>query len=826
MSWDADAQSPKRQRLDVGALKLSVEATTGTSVTFPEVPTERTIIVCEDAGRLSLKAMGELLGAGNQQTKRLQALHEVALERAAATPGEVYCLGPGGLSPAGDAHYFEGACTYCQRQGTCWSALWKGATTSFCRTCWQWADSWAFKDDIECIYAVAPKLQQQKRPYAALWPSGGAVLTVFGEEGRPAGNPLNVGVVCAISPDAWQSRLSGAEFLELVEALGQGVVSTVHALGLSTSSTDADPCVDTLIMGAIACDESSRPPEVSAEDVAASLLRGIRFAAAGNGAAVAIKLLDKDGVLQRAAAAMGTTGVASDAGPSGVASDSPSWPLQDKAPPGADDTGAAQAGADAGASSDAAPARESCVGPSKVRFLHDVNPTLWKAAKEALTPVAERGCTTSVALHALIQKVRKLVAEAAVEESLEALHGGLDTLWPAEQDYSAGRVVAVSRLMAACTIALPELFPEGLPVLRQGEDRAALLSRRQCLALLAGTIFGLVPKQDFTPSGEWGSLPSFDITGMLNGGFRGHSFDRVQLVLCMLNYIEELAGSQEETPDFLDTEFVSFARRMIDPELSVDDRQFWTTGAGAQQLGPFDVVEGTIEGDDGALQADFANRFIGGGVLAGGLAQEEIRFLICPECIAGCLFVEKMRDDEAIFIVGALQYSTYSGYWDDFRFTGSRGDLQRHEMDRHGRRDIHLVAFDAVSYSRREKSEQYEDYMVLREIQKAYAACLGDPLDTAESMRPFATGNWGSGAFKGDPQLKALIQWVAASAHGRPIRYYPFGDQRVQQLGEVVRRIQDSGADCARLFAALIGGQPRPECSTFDAVLERLGVTA
>ena len=33
-----------------------------------------------------------------------------------------------------------------------------------------------------------------------------------------------------------------------------------------------------------------------------------------------------------------------------------------------------------------------------------------------------------------------------------------------------------------------------------------------------------------------------------------------------------------------------------------------------------------------SLKADFANRFIGGGVLHGGCVQEEILFSIYPEC--------------------------------------------------------------------------------------------------------------------------------------------------------------------------------------------------
>ena len=51
-------------------------------------------------------------------------------------------------------------------------------------------------------------------------------------------------------------------------------------------------------------------------------------------------------------------------------------------------------------------------------------------------------------------------------------------------------------------------------------------------------------------------------------------------------------------------------------------------------------------------------------------------------------------------------------------------------------------------------------------------------------LRPVATGNWGCGVFGGDPQLKAMIQWAAVSAAGRPkMMYFPFNDKRVNKVG-------------------------------------------
>ena len=50
-------------------------------------------------------------------------------------------------------------------------------------------------------------------------------------------------------------------------------------------------------------------------------------------------------------------------------------------------------------------------------------------------------------------------------------------------------------------------------------------------------------------------------------------------------------------------------------------------------------------------------------------------------------------------------------------------------------------------------------------------------------LRPVATGNWGCGAFKGDPQLKSMLQWAATSAAGRPqMIYCTFTNTAVKQV--------------------------------------------
>merc|ERR1712117_394126 len=113
---------------------------------------------------------------------------------------------------------------------------------------------------------------------------------------------------------------------------------------------------------------------------------------------------------------------------------------------------------------------------------------------------------------------------------------------------------------------------------------------------------------------------------------------------------------------------------------------------------------------------------------------------------------------------------------------------------------------------------QYSEPLILRELQKAYTACLGD-VDEVEDMRPqgFATGNWGCGVFGGDPQLKSLLQWLAASRAGRELVYFPFGDERVKDLAEVIQAIQDRKLTCAGLYK-LLQGHTR-DCVFGDVVL-------
>ncbi|XP_010522260.1 PREDICTED: poly(ADP-ribose) glycohydrolase 1 isoform X2 [Tarenaya hassleriana] len=369
----------------------------------------------------------------------------------------------------------------------------------------------------------------------------------------------------------------------------------------------------------------------------------------------------------------------------------------------------------------------------------------------------------------------------------------------------------------------------GLRLLGSEQTGIVFLSQELIGCLLACSLFCLFP--DANRDAE--NLPGINFDHLFASLYENYSENQESKIRCIMCYFERVFSC-------MPTGFVSFERKVIPAEYCYSsatspEADFWSKSA--LPLCAFKVhTSGLIEDQpDDALEVDFANKYLGGGALSRGCVQEEIRFMINPELIAGMFFLTCMDDNEAIEIVGAERFSCYTGK----------------PMDPFGRRRTRIVAIDALYGP---KMRHFKHGCLLRESNKALCGFLhgckysqfqsfkengsqemqlarndNDPdclcMETSSSHETpsvyvetskeklankigrdshveghqcmdhedtigIATGNWGCGAFGGDPELKAMIQWLAASQARRPyISYYTFGVEALRKLDQVTEWI-------------------------------------
>ncbi|XP_004253043.1 poly(ADP-ribose) glycohydrolase 1-like isoform X1 [Solanum lycopersicum] len=391
----------------------------------------------------------------------------------------------------------------------------------------------------------------------------------------------------------------------------------------------------------------------------------------------------------------------------------------------------------------------------------------------------------------------------------------------------------------------------GLRLLESQEPGIVFLSQELIGALLACALFCLFP----TSHRGAKHLPmiNFDhLFACLHDHYE-EAFDNK--LKCIVHYFGRICSS-------MPAGYVSFERKVLSLQFSPScipypKEKLWSQSN--ISLCHYEIsVSGLIEDQSReAIEVDFANMYLGGGALVRGCVQEEIRFMINPELIAGMLFLPCMADNEAIEIVGTERFSSYTGYASSFRFNGDYVDKK--DIDVLGRRKTRIVAIDALCCP---GNNQYRLEGLLREINKAFCGFMDQckchqyqqlfkddqtvnstggrsivnllslghtstssqategasgnhlarnhkghrcpPLDSQQEIG-VVTGNWGCGAFGGDPQLKAMLQWIAASQAMRPfILYYTFGLEALQMLEQVIQWIVSHKWTAGELWNVLV----------------------
>ncbi|XP_048248208.1 poly(ADP-ribose) glycohydrolase-like [Haliotis rufescens] len=315
--------------------------------------------------------------------------------------------------------------------------------------------------------------------------------------------------------------------------------------------------------------------------------------------------------------------------------------------------------------------------------------------------------------------------------------------------------------MVKLALQLPLLCTMPIPLLKQGKPHSITMSQQQVACLLANAFFCTFPRRNARQRhAEYSNYPEINFNIL----FQGHpSRRKMEKLRCVIHYFTRVT-------DKVPLGTVTFQRKVIAPgrfpkwdELGTEFSNLHVSSAG------------TIEDDGkGMLQVDFANKYIGGGVLGMGAVQEEIRFLICPEMIITRLFTEVLDKNESLIMLGCEQFSKYEGYADSFTWDGDFQDQTPRDVN--GRLHTEVVAIDALVI--RDRKKQFQKWCVQRELNKAYVGFhCGE--ESAKNLSAVCTGNWGCGAFGGDKSLKALIQMIAASVAKRDVCYFTFDDDQL-----------------------------------------------
>ena len=303
-------------------------------------------------------------------------------------------------------------------------------------------------------------------------------------------------------------------------------------------------------------------------------------------------------------------------------------------------------------------------------------------------------------------------------------------------------------------LAMPRLFPRGeLPVLGCEGVGEVVLSRRQvgCLVVHLFLRTVVVPWwKEGEPEGE--GLHDFGVW---------YGTEGQRQVGAVRVYLEALMGYFEEVVcplavGGLDDEgwVVRYTLRSVE---ELEFRELLRAGCALGEV-EVEVVERFDTGPrslgmPGGAAVVAANKYIGFGQSA---TQEEVHVGSSPEACPAVLITPPLRDDQVVIIRGAQAM---------VNVTGQRRDIKAEEMPvpddgLSAWRERTMLFMDALEMDMVEPGDSLPDFVpanLSRELRKSYTAF------STCGIREVRTGLWGCGAFCGDPGIKILLLWLAAS---------------------------------------------------------------
>ncbi|PRP86330.1 hypothetical protein PROFUN_05471 [Planoprotostelium fungivorum] len=340
-----------------------------------------------------------------------------------------------------------------------------------------------------------------------------------------------------------------------------------------------------------------------------------------------------------------------------------------------------------------------------------------------------------------------------------------------DTDFLLRKVVPIIKKLA---LELPTLFPDGkLRHLPAGSSARMSLTRRQVACLLSHMFLCTLTRP------EW-------MHRDLYHDFRCWHFSELPsahvYLETLLLYFKSFAEGMIDSDDTIE-----FSRK----SLSTEETPTWNDVNLTDQIGV--RVYGDIGDSPNEAEIDCANRSAGFGKTG---SQEEILLGTSSEACVLIWIFSSMEDQEAVSVKGAARISRCRGYGIDLQLLG-RED-QEGITKSQNRVIIAMDALECDHFGSKYESMKFqlEPANVSREMRKAYVAfSLASELGLSVGVSAL----WGCGHYAGNPRLKFLLLWIAASAANIRLDLCTYGDET---YGEEIERVvkKYSGQKAAKLI--------------------------
>jgi len=411
----------------------------------------------------------------------------------------------------------------------------------------------------------------------------------------------------------------------------------------------------------------------------------------------------------------------------------------------------------------------------------------WKEIKKILYDVAFNGkMKTKSDFLNLIQTciVRNYLERTSEKVDLRCLNGFLSQL---DNEGISAFLYDLAPFIAMQALQIDSLFDkkENIDGLTSQIPATLEFTRGQLISILSHCFLCSFPAQK-----EMKIFQFEDFYSLFSGSYSSLFANKIMFLINYFAAVKSLTDSSQVN------QIVKFTRIVLpQKEYEKLTLEYWLNST--QKLLPMQIIKsGGIEDCPNSVMVDFANKYLGGGVLEHGAVQEEILFLLMPELLITRFMCDKLSDNEAILAENCALFSNYSGYSSELRFEGQYTGSEKYSRS--------VIAIDALPFANgRDQLMQFSKKPVLRELNKAFIGFnVSKYQEKANVNKKIATGRWGCGAFRGNAQLKLIIQWLAGSECQKNLVFHCYEDVTLEKSEEIIKKYQ--GKTVGELFAQLI----------------------